>query len=181
MHVVPTRCTHAFTGLVITSRAEDKVCPAFLSHITQGLLFCFSLAVPTYPYQRLNFHQPSSPTSILISSPSPATQQWGPAALNLIPPSPCLPTSPVPQCPISPAPYMPSCPASQIHSFSVPQLLKLLIPLASQLSTSPALWLSMLLTKLLHPAFLILSFKEGVLSSPAQKPRQEGVLYLIAN
>lgn len=44
---MPARCSRAFTGWVISCRAEDKVCPAFLSHITQGLLICFSPAVPT--------------------------------------------------------------------------------------------------------------------------------------
>lgn len=77
---MPTRCTHAFTERVISSRAKDKVCPAFLSRVTQGLLICFPLAVPTYPYQALSFQQPSSPSSALISSPPPAAQHWVNAA-----------------------------------------------------------------------------------------------------
>lgn len=69
MCVVPTRRTRAFTGQVASSRAKDRACPAFLSHITRGLLICFSSAVPTNSYQTLSFQQPSSPVSALISSP----------------------------------------------------------------------------------------------------------------
>lgn len=101
MHAVPTRCTRAFTERVISSRSEDKVHPAFLSHITQGLLICFFPAVPTYPYQTPSFQQPSSPASSTDFLSSPCRPPLGKCS-----PVPHVPGSPAPQFLGSPAPRL---------------------------------------------------------------------------
>lgn len=64
-------------------------CAAFPSRITQGLLVCFSPAVPTHPYQTLSFQQPPSPANALISFPVPALSTGGEQPGSLIPQLPC--------------------------------------------------------------------------------------------
>lgn len=65
------------------------MCAAFPSHITQGLLICFPPAVPTHPYQRLSFQEPSSPAKALISFPAPALSTGEVLPGSLVPQLPC--------------------------------------------------------------------------------------------
>lgn len=65
------------------------MCAAFPSHFIQGLLSCFSLAVPTCPYQALSFQEPSSPANAVISFPAPALSTGAVQPGSLIPQLSC--------------------------------------------------------------------------------------------